>query len=130
MPRDRREWPPGIVRVHWHPSCCDLQPRRLRSQFGAKYFLFPLPHPERSEGSRKAAHVNPLAMSSVGSRNRYGSNTATLQSQKVGSSLGFNSGFATQISLQICAEPLLSHLSDLDGNGFTSPVRRYETSSD
>src|SRR5882724_3812525 len=36
MPRARREWPPGIVRVHWHPFCCDLQPRRLRSRFRAK----------------------------------------------------------------------------------------------
>src|SRR6266513_2446929 len=36
MPRDRREWPLGTVRVHWHPFCCDLQPRRLRSRFRAK----------------------------------------------------------------------------------------------
>ena len=38
MPRDRREWPPDIVRVHWHPFGCDLQPRRLRSRFRAKNF--------------------------------------------------------------------------------------------
>src|SRR5260370_12631393 len=51
MPLDRREWPPGIVRVHWHPCCCDLKPRRLRARFRAKFFYC---HPERREGSHKS----------------------------------------------------------------------------
>src|SRR4026207_347029 len=38
MPLVRREWPLYAVRVHWHPFCCDLQPRRLRSRFRAKFF--------------------------------------------------------------------------------------------
>jgi hypothetical protein len=37
MPLDRREWPPGIVRVHWHPALfVDLKPRRSRARFRAK----------------------------------------------------------------------------------------------
>src|SRR5947199_2632686 len=36
MPPDRREWPPGAVRVRWHPLYCDLKPRRLRARFRTK----------------------------------------------------------------------------------------------
>jgi hypothetical protein len=39
MPLDRREWPPCIVHVHWHPLYCDLKPRRMIWRFRAKNLL-------------------------------------------------------------------------------------------